>query len=103
MSEGSELHFNMQNLEPQRNTEENRKFLPLMTLMTLIRKCKNLEPQREQRNTQETRNDYFPLKLSMRFGLQFFCHIAEGFHNQLRLVKMDPVGAFFSNEMFAAQ
>ena len=103
MSEGSELHFNMQNLEPQRTQTENRKFLPLIDTDDADQEMQNLEPQREQRNTEETRNDYFLLKLSIAFGLQFFCHFAEGLHDQLRLVKMDPVRAFFSNEMFAAQ
>jgi hypothetical protein len=33
------------------------------------------------------------------FRLQFFCHFAKSFHNQLRLVQMNPVSAVGGNEM----
>lgn len=72
MSEGSELHFNMQNLEPQRNTEENRKFLPLMNADDADQEKQNPEPQRAQRNTE----GLFSTEALNRFGLKFFCHFA---------------------------
>jgi len=100
MSEGSELNFNMQNREPQRNTEENRKLLPLIATDDADQESQNHRGHREMpRGT----SALFSIDAINTFGLQFFCHFAEGLHNQLWLVKMNPVRAFFRNEMFAAQ
>src|SRR2546423_13661731 len=41
----------------------------------------------------------FSIEALNAFRLQFFRHFAEGFHNQLRLVKVDPVGAVGGDQM----